>query len=267
MSAIIASAIPTGITQDRVEKFFSFCGDIKSIKLISSSPTQSYEIVFSSSKALETALLLNEAELDGTPIKVVEDRTTESEDKPPQYSESSTVTASGDHKVQSGVHHGEDDIKQEEKPKYVIVTQLLANGYTLSDHIINKSIEYDKQQGYSNHFKSFLSGLDEKYIHSKEPESDFNKNLGKAQTKLTDIQSQVQTQLQNSKYSSKLSKYYDQAANHPYGVKVHQFYTDFAKDVKSVHEEAKRLSDIQKAEKATPSSSTPSTTTSEKPSA
>ncbi|KAK6201248.1 uncharacterized protein RJT21DRAFT_33840 [Scheffersomyces amazonensis] len=257
MTTIIASGIPSGITQERVEKFFSFCGDISSIKAVSKTPTQSYEITFASPKALDTALLLNEAELDGTPIKVESGISTTSAatsskdiDAPPQYSVGDGVaasTATGDHKVQ----HEHDDISQEEKPKYVIVTQLLANGYTLSDKIINKSIEFDKQKGYSSHFKNFLSGLDEKYIHSKEPESDFNKNLGKAQDKLSNLQNQFA----KSSYSSKLSKYYDQAAQHPYGVKVHQFYKDFAKDVKSVHEEAKRISELQKSDGSTSTSS------------
>ncbi|KAK6456987.1 uncharacterized protein RJT20DRAFT_134284 [Scheffersomyces xylosifermentans] len=262
MATVIASHVPNTISVEKLQKFFSFCGDIKSINLITKvDKTSSYEVNFESPKALDTALLLNEAELEGVPINIEKapaaGAAVASFDDPPKYKDVASSTtvesgapATGDNKIQSdAVKTGDnnyDDINQEEKPKYAIMAQLLANGYTLSDKIIGKSIEVDKQNGYSAKFKSFLGDLDKKYIHSEDPQSDFNKNVSAAQSKLADLQ----IQLSKSKYTSKLSHYFEKAANHPYGIKVHEFYKGVAGDVKDVHAEAKRLSELQKKNEA-----------------
>lgn len=243
MSSVIASNIPTSITIEKLNEFFSFCGKIRAINIIENNANfQKVEVKFESEKALSTALLLNDAELNGTQIKV-EQLNSNDQSLPPAYSEVASGTGHlGDNKIQhSSSGDQDDDVMQEDKPKYAIMAQLLSHGYILSDKVVQKSIQLDKEKGYSSKFKSFLTSLDEKYIHSNEPESTANKSLAQAQGAVNDLQNSFQ----NSKYLSKLNDYMEKAANHPYGLKVHDFYKGFAKDVKDVHNEAKRLSELR----------------------
>lgn len=245
MSTINVSHIPTTITTEKLQQFFGFCGTIKSLNLIEKSEKfQKYEIIFESSKAIETALLLNDAELDGVPIVVEE---ASASNAPPSYDELPDTKEVGDHKVQQGdaTYTGDeqyDDIIQEEKPKSAILAQLLAHGYNLSDNLIEKSIKFDQDKGYTTKFKSFIENLDSKYLHTQEPESTANKNISMLSNKFNSLASSFQ----NSSYQQKLNHYFEKAAQHPYGVKIHDFYKNLAKDVNDVHLEAKRLNELKK---------------------
>jgi len=248
MSTIIASKVPASVTTEKLTNFFSFCGKVDSVtpQPDASSESSTYEIHFESPKALSTALLLNDAELDGVSIQVVEKPVDlkATAGPPPAYVEGENKPdLAGDNKVQSTKTGDEeyDDISQEEKPKYAIMAQLLANGYVVSDKVINRAIEIDKKNGYSSRFHNFVTSLDEKYIHSQVPGTTANKNLVSAQGKLSDLQTQL-----TNKYSKTLSKYFEKATSHPYGVKIHEFYKGFAKDVQEVHKEATRLAELQK---------------------
>lgn len=230
MSSVIASHIPADITVQKLYVFFSFCGDIHSINPQDTKDDKfkTYQVVFTSPKALSTALLLNEAQLEGVSITVVEDS---SESVGGAKSEKYTdETKTGDSSY--------DDISQEEKPKYAIMAQMLASGYTVGDQVIDKLLKVDKEHGYSAKFKSFLTDLDEKYIHTGEPDS----AASRAQNTLNSLSSQV-TQ---STYSARLAHYFDRASQLPYGVKVHEFYKNLAKDVQEIHTEAKRLNELKK---------------------
>lgn len=244
MSAVIASNIPSSISYEKLQEFFSFCGSIKTINLISKGEkTLSYEIQFQLEKALTTALLLNDAELDGVSISVEEQKG----DSPPKYGESGPAKIVTDNKIQDeSTTTGDskyDDISQEEKPKYAIMAQLLAAGYQVSDNLIERAITVDKEKGYSTKFKSFLADLDSKYIHSDQPDSTANRGINKAQSTFNDLA----TSFNNSSYLSRLSQYFEKAANHPYGIKINKFYQSLAKDVREVHEEAKRLTELRRA--------------------
>lgn len=232
MSSVIASHIPSDIPVQKLYSFFSFCGDVQSINPQDSKNEKfkSYQVVFKSPKALSTALLLNDAELEGEPITVEEDSSSTSDTKSEDYTTNETTTGDSSY----------DDISQEEKPKYAIMAQLLASGYTVSDQVIDKLLQVDKQHGYSAKFKSFLTNLDEKYIHLSQPESAANR----AQNTLSSLGSQVA----NSTYSDKLAHYFDRASQLPYGAKVHEFYKNLAKDVQEIHNEARRLTELKKQE-------------------
>lgn len=243
MSSVIASNIPSSISYEKLQEFFSFCGSIKTINLVSKGEkTLTYEIHFQLEKALTTALLLNDAELNGVSIKVEENKG----DAPPKYGESGASKEVSDNKIQDeSTTTGDskyDDISQEEKPKYAIMAQLLALGYQVSDNLIEKAISFDKEKGYSGKFKSFLADLDAKYIHSSQPDSTANRGIEKAQSTLNDLTNSFN----KSSYLSRLSQYFEKAANHPYGIKIHRFYESLAKDVREVHEEAKRLTELRK---------------------
>lgn len=253
MSTIIVSHVPTSVTSEKLENFFSFCGHVNTITPIpnKSDVSKSFEIHFESPKALSTALLLNEAELDGVPIEVAEkplDTRAVPNAPPPTYSEGHDANVvTGDHKVQDATKTGDagyDDISQEEKPKYAIMAQLLANGYIVSDKVITSAISLDQKNGYSTKFKSFISLLDDKYIHSQKPGTTANAHLATAQESLATAQKSL------FGYSKTLSHYFEKASNTPYGLKVHEFYRSFAKDVQDVHKEATRLVDLKKSEDA-----------------
>lgn len=245
MTTINVSHIPTTITTEKLQQFFGFCGTIKSINLIDKEEKfQKYEIIFDSPKAIETALLLNDAELDGVPIVVEE---VPASSAPPSYADLPDTKEVSDHKVQEGdaTYTGDehyDDITQEEKPKSVILAQLLAQGYQLSDTLIEKSIKFDQDKGVTTKFKSFIENLDSKYLHTQQPNSTANKNINLISNKFNSLTSSFQ----KSAYQQKLNHYYDRAAKHPYGVKIHDFYKTLAKDANEVHLEAKRLNELKK---------------------
>ncbi|CAK7894077.1 hypothetical protein CAAN1_02S01024 [[Candida] anglica] len=258
--SIIASRIPKTVTTEKLTEFFSFCGKIKAVNPIKSTEEkfQSVEVIFESEKALQTALLLNEAELDGVAIKVVQAES----GGLPSYSEAapSGGVTHGDHKFQNDAlatgDNTYDDVSQEEKPKYAIMAQLLASGYVVSDKLIDQAIKTDSEKGYSAKFMSFLENLDKKWIHSQEPQSTANKTTEQVSSKLTEWTNAFS----KSGYKTKLDHYYEQATAHPYGKKVSQFYKQVAKDAKDVHAEARRLAELKKSQ-STPTESTPSSTT------
>ena len=73
MSSVIASNIPSDVSPVKVREFFSFCGKITDLKpLDDNGKVKKYEVVFASPKAVSTALLLSDAELENTFIKVEE---------------------------------------------------------------------------------------------------------------------------------------------------------------------------------------------------
>ena len=45
-----------------------------------------------------------------------------------------------------------------------------------------------------------------------------------------------------------MRKYFEDAAKLPLGLKIHEYYKSFAKDVTDVHQEAVRLANIKKRE-------------------
>ncbi|RLV91697.1 Protein vip1 [Spathaspora sp. JA1] len=223
MSKVIASNIPSSISSDKIKEFFSFCGTIDNIQsLLNNGEFKRVEITFASEKAVETALLLNDAEFGGSFIQVdpVHPIST-----PSSVAQTPSVSRSGDNL---------EDVPQEEKPKYAIMAQLLSEGYLLSDKIIAKAIEVDKQRGISTQFRDFVVDLDKKYVHFHDPESTASKNLKLAQDQAQGL------------YESKLKHYLVAAANHPLGVKIHDFYKGVSSDVLDVHAEAKRLKELKK---------------------
>lgn len=246
MSAVIVSHVPRTVSAAKLQLFFAFCGSIKSVNELGSDANgyQKFQVTFELEKALSTALLLNDAELDSIAIVVTEE-------KLPTYSEVPSKEVGGDHKVQyDDTKTGDqeyDDISQEEKPKLAILAQLLALGYKVSDDLIDRAVKIDNQKGYSSKFKSFLSDLDSKYLHSQDPQSSTSRNLNKAQVQINSLS----TTLQNLSYRQKLQHYFDKAATHPYGLKVNEFYQLLTKEVQDVHKEATRLYNLKKAEAST----------------
>lgn len=253
MSSVIASNIPTQVTPAKVREFFSFCGKITDlVELENDGKVKKYEVIFQSPKAVSTALLLNDAELDNTFIRV--DEVKEITDG--GNASATTGGATGATTTTTGGSSGDailtgdktyDDVDQEDKPKYAILAQLLADGYVVSDSIIERGAEFDKKNGISEKFNNFIKGLDEKYVHSADPNSAVNQQIEKA----TD-----------SYNKSSLKKYFDDAADSALGRRIVQYYKNFSNDVKDVHAEAVRLAKIKKEKEASGAGATSESATS-----
>ncbi|QPG74521.1 hypothetical protein FOA43_001851 [Brettanomyces nanus] len=216
--SIVSSGIPFSTPDEKVEEFFTFCGKVKSIEVIDKNEkSKTVEVEFVNPSAVSTALLLNGAELNGSTIEVKE-KTAKKSDEPPTYSDATKATQSSS--SESG------DIAQEEKPKTTIAAEYLANGYVLSDKLVQGAIEFDKKHGFSGTFRSFLKGVDDKYhLHAKGQE--VNTKLG------------LEEKLDQGRRT--LDSYLDKFKKDKYGSKINQFYTNVATDVTQVHEEAKRI--------------------------
>lgn len=251
---IIASGIPSFVTDSKIEEFFSFCGKIKSIKQIDSSSaadskTKEIQVEFNNSSAVSTALLLNGAELEGgvVSVKSLDDSNVESTDTKSDLQDSSDSTSAG---TSPSPSPPVADIAQEHKPKSTILAEYLAQGYVLSDSLINKAVQFDQKNGISKNFTNFLTGLDKKY-HIQEKNQEINTQ---ANSTFTDLYNKANTNfdLENKLNTSRstLDSYYDKFKNDKIGSKIHQFYTDVATDAKQVHEEAKRLAEAKKQQQA-----------------
>ena len=68
---------------------------------------------------------------------------------------SDTVHEDEEHDGHSGEH-----IDQSDKPRAGIVAEYLARGYTLSDQILQRAIELDRQRGISQRFLGYIHSLD-----------------------------------------------------------------------------------------------------------
>lgn len=240
MASVTVSHVPNSVSGAKLQEFFAFCGQIQSVEPLGADGAgfSSYRVSFTLEKALATALLLNEAELDHAEISVTEDAL-------PPYSAAAKNSAVAekeysDHKVQSDTVTGDaqyDDVPQEDKPKLAIFAQILASGYHLSDKVIAEAVAIDQRNGISNRFKNFLTDLDSKYFHTDDPQSSSAQGLEKAQKQLNSLSARFQSR----KYQDTLQGYFERATASPCGAKVHHFYKQVAKEVVDVHEEAKRL--------------------------
>ena len=242
MPSVVVTNVSRSVAPAQIGELFSYCGKIEPVQLLSPG---TFEVVFKLDKAVETALLLKDAELEGSVISV-------STPSIPGYDEATSV-AVGDNKVKPGNHskladadvddEGED-IPQEEKPKLAVLAQLLASGYHISDSLIDRAIQIDQKKGLSASFKSFIHDLDSKYIHSHDPESVAHRKLKRADHVLHGFTHKLSS---FAKLRS-VHNYLDKAAASPSGLRIHQFYLHVAKEVKEVRAEANRLYNLQKAQ-------------------
>jgi len=216
MSTVICSDIPVSTDESKIKEFFSFCGKVDTIDVISKSEkTKSVEVTFANQSAVSTATLLNGAELNGGTIHVKA-----------KESSSEKSAASG---VTSAKNDKSDEIAaipQEEKPKSTIAAEYLANGYVLSDNLIQKAIEFDKKHDLSSRFKSFLQDIDNKY-HFQAKGQEVNAKLG------------LDEKFNQGKKT--LDDYLDKFKSGKYGSKLNEMYTNVATDVSQVHEHAKSI--------------------------
>jgi len=219
-------------TEKDLEEFFGFCGTIKSIHY--EQKKGEARIVFEKHAAAQTSLMLEDGTLKDsvTPLHIQAEFKDES------------AEASTSH---SGGH--DTPIDQTEKPKAAIVAEYLANAYVLKDHILERAIRIDKQQGISARFLSYLKSADS-IVGSKV--------LGPDQTvseKVTSTVSNVATTAtaqakkidEQRGISTVTQEYFSKALASPWGRKVFDFYSTTTKQVQDIHEEANRIREHKKS--------------------
>jgi len=218
------SNISSTTTKEQLHSFFTFCGNISSIDYKEGSTEAT--ISFDKPNAAKTALMLNEGGLNGSNLSVTSD----------------VVHNDEDHTTSAGPY------EQSDKPRAGIAAEYLAKGYNLSDHILQRAIEIDNERGISKRFLSYIQGLD-KTVGEKAlgPDQTLSSKL---QATVDQATQQVRAVDEQKGYSKIAQDYYQQAFASPLGQKVKAFYTSTSKQVQDIHEEARRITDQDKAQSA-----------------
>ncbi|TDL23196.1 hypothetical protein BD410DRAFT_787512 [Rickenella mellea] len=224
--SVNVSNLAPSTTEAQLHDFFTFCGKIVSIDFKESS--KSAVVHFEKSSAAKTALMLNGGTLDGSQLTV------ESDIVHPE---------DGD-----GPHPDGAPFHQSDKPRAGIAAEYLAKGYVLSDQVLQRAIEIDNKQGISKRFLSYMKGLDSS-IGSRAVGPDQTIS-GKVHSTLTDID-------QKKGISKTATDYYSKAVASSFGQKVLAFYTTTSKQILDIHEEARRMANVQKNNGNTQSASEP----------
>jgi len=233
--SVNVSNISPNTTEANLRDFFTFCGKITSIE--HNAAAQTATINFEKPSAAKTALMLNGGTLDGSHLNVT--------------SESVHADAPDTHDEHPAGAEGGAPFDQSDKPRAGIAAEYLARGYTLSDSVLQRAIDIDSKQGISSRFLSYLqsldSGLGSRVVG---PEKTIS---GKAMETLTGAQAKAKEVDEQKGISKTATDYYAKALAHPLGQKVFSFYTTTTKQVRDIHEEARRIADHQKAASATTS--------------
>ncbi|KAG1822615.1 uncharacterized protein BJ212DRAFT_1477041 [Suillus subaureus] len=222
MSAVTVSNISSSTTQEKLHEFFSFCGHIKSIDLKPEEDSrQSAVVTFEKPSSAGTALMLNGGTLEGEQLHITSD------------------VEHHNHQEQS--QRSSSPFEQSDKPRAGIAAEYLAKGYKLSDHILQRAIEIDNKQGISKRFLDYMRGLDttvgQKALGSDQTVS------GKVQSTLKGAHTRAKTIDEQKGYSKVAHEYYSKAISSPFGKSVLDFYTNTSKQVRDIHEEARRMAD------------------------
>jgi len=193
-------------------------GKIKDLKVSSSGSepeaSKSATVTFEKETAAKTALLLDNTQLGRVQVRVMAPKETGE----PESREN-------------------EEIPQEEKPRARILAEYLAHGYHISDQVIARGIELDKQHGISSRFMKALQDFENKF-HPTE------------KTRAMDDKYKVTVRAQTT--WNGLSSYFDKTLNTPTGQKLRSFYVQGHKQVMDVHNEARHLANLKKQQGSGP---------------
>ncbi|GLI82155.1 protein vip1 [Penicillium ochrochloron] len=221
-STVHVSGISHTTSEKEVRDFFSFCGKITSLSItpVSSEADapKSASVTFEKEAAAKTALLLDQTQLGTSSVHV---EAAQSIDTLAGASAGGASTTEKDE---------EQDIAQEDKPRSRIVAEYLAHGYVVSDGAIQKAIALDQKHGFSTKFTSALSNFDKKFNATERARGidDSYKISDKAVSGWRGLHS-----------------YFEKALEHPSGQKLRDFYVQTDKQVRDIHNEARRLADLK----------------------
>ncbi|EME41256.1 hypothetical protein DOTSEDRAFT_73614 [Dothistroma septosporum NZE10] len=217
-NTVHVKGISSQTSEKEVRDFFSFCGKIQSLSVKSESSgadsTQSAAVTFEKETAAKTALLLDNTQLGPAQVHVSASQSLD------QIAGDKAAGASGD----------EHDLAQEDKPRARVAAEMLAQGYTLSDQVIQRAIALDQQHGISNRFTSTLQQWDQK-LKVTERAQQADKSYGISQRADAGWRG--------------LNSYFEKALETPTGQKLRTFYDQGQKQVLDVHNEAKHLQSLK----------------------
>jgi len=151
--------------------------------------------------------------------------------------------------------HAHGSVEQSDKPRAGIVAEILSKGYSLSEGIVSRAIDYDKQQGISTRFINYIRGLDST-VGAKIGGPDATVSA-RAREALAQSHARAKSIDEQHHITSQAKDYYTRAISSPFGQRVLAFYTDLSKQVSDVHEEAKRISALEKEKEKVAESTTP----------
>ncbi|KAK3984470.1 hypothetical protein QBC44DRAFT_252778 [Cladorrhinum sp. PSN332] len=218
-TTVYVKNVAAGTEDKEIKEFFSFCGKITSIDVSTDSSTNSKTatVTFEKETAARTALLLNHTKLGENEISVTgssEGASTPTEEDIPRSSNDTTLT-------------------QEEKPRARILAEILAHGYLVADTGLQTALSLDEKHGVTTKFVNTVKQLDER-THASDKARAADQSYGL-------------TARANSLLTG-LGSYFEKATQNPTGKKLVDFYTTSSRQVQDIHEEAKRLAELKKAE-------------------
>ncbi|KAJ5787719.1 Nucleotide-binding alpha-beta plait [Penicillium paradoxum] len=221
-TTVHVSGIAPATSDKEVRDFFSFCGKIVNLSITPVSgeadAQKSATVTFEKEAAAKTALLLDQTQLGTSSVHVESAHTFE------DIAGAQVTDAAAENKGE------EHDIAQEDKPRSRIFAEYLAHGYVVSDHAIVKAIALDQKHGVSNKFTSALTNFDKKFNATERARG-------------LDTNYQISTKAASGWRG--LSSYFEKALEHPSGQKLRDFYVQTDKQVRDIHNEARRLADLK----------------------
>ncbi|KAF2747958.1 actin cytoskeleton protein-like protein [Sporormia fimetaria CBS 119925] len=221
-STVHVQGISKKTSEDEIKSFFSFCGKIQSISVTpTDDETQSASVTFEKAAAAKTALLLDNTQLGPNSVHVTSAKSIDE------------LADEGGPAEGAKAGEGDHNIDQEHKPRSRIIAEYLAQGYAISDNVIEKALALDQQHGVRQKFMSTLENLNSRF-HATEKAQALDTKLG-VTNKLT------------AGWGGLMS-YFDQAAGTPTGQKIRNFYEAGNKTVMDVHNEALHLKELKKKE-------------------
>lgn len=138
-ATVNVGGISTKTSQDEIKSFFSFCGKIQDISVKpSGADTQSATVTFEKAAAAKTALLLDNTQLGPNSVHVTSENPV-SENTPKDDTSYADAVKT-------------DHVDQEDKPRGRIIAEYLAQGYAISDNVIEKALAMDQQHGVSQRY-------------------------------------------------------------------------------------------------------------------
>ncbi|PGH18710.1 hypothetical protein AJ80_04363 [Polytolypa hystricis UAMH7299] len=229
-NTVHVSGISAQTSEKEVREFFSFCGKVTSLSVTPVSGEENAEksatVTFEKETAAKTALLLDNTQLGSSPVHVSAAHTIE---------EMAERAPSSSPPPREGGNGGHPELAQEDKPRSRIVAEYLAQGYTLTDTAIQHAITLDQKHGFSSKFQSALANFDSRY-HATDKARGLDTKMG-----ISD---------KAEKGWKGLSTYFEKAMGTPTGRKVRDFYLQSDKQIKDIHNEAKRLAELQSGKAA-----------------
>lgn len=216
-TTVYVKNVAPGTDDKEIKEFFSFCGKITSIEVSTEGTSKTATVTFEKETAARTALLLNHTKLGENEISVTgasDGTSTPTEEDVPRSSDDTTIT-------------------QEEKPRARILAEILAHGYLVADTGLQTAIALDEKHQVTTKFVNTVKQLDER-THASDKAKAADQSYGL-------------TARANS-WLNGLGSYFEKVSEHPTGKKLVDFYTASSKQVQDIHNEAKRLADLKKAE-------------------